>query len=118
MAGFKDEKEMWQYQSKKFVGKWDRYELFMPSGHPDVKGSYLKDIYYVENKVGTPSYNSLEESQKEYLNWLVECHQRVYICWGSATEKSLRFTLLHHDFLLFPIVTFVVPPFFTGKVTR
>lgn len=114
MSGFKDEKEMWAYQSKHFRGLWDRYELYQPTGHPDVKGSYLLDIYYIENKVGLPSWKGLEESQKRYLNWLVECRQKVYVCFGSESEKRLSFVLLSHDFLLFPVGQLVVPPFYTG----
>lgn len=114
MTGFKNEDEMWAYQRKHFIGKWDRYELIRPSGHPDVKGSYLMQLYYIENKVGTPSYTGLEESQKLYLEWLVNCGQRVYICFGSESKKSLLFARLEPDFLLFRDIKLELPPFYMG----
>lgn len=91
MAGFKNEKEVWAFQKPRLVGKWDRYELMTPAGHPDVKGSYRFEIFYIENKIGAPSYHALEESQKEYLKWLVDCGQHVYICFGGAATKNVQF---------------------------
>lgn len=89
--GFKDEKAIWQYQKSRLVGLWDRYELVTPAGHPDVKGSYLRQIYYIENKVGDGSQGlkALEPSQKKYIRWLLRCGQRVWICFGDRYEKEL-----------------------------
>ena len=88
MTGFKDEKELWQFQKPRLIGKWDRYELMTPPGHPDVKGSYRRQIIYIENKVGLPSLKAFEQSQLEYFKWLIECSQTVYTCFGSKDSKT------------------------------
>ena len=94
MKGFRDETEVWNYQKPRLLGKWDRYELITPSGHPDVKGSHDKRIRYIENKVGTPSLKALEPSQHGYIRWLLQCYQEVWLCFGGAHSKSIKFFLL------------------------
>jgi hypothetical protein len=95
VAGFKNEKEVWAAQKPNLVGLWDRYELMTPAGHPDVKGSNNFKISYIENKVGdVPRFSALEESQKEYIDWLLNCGQDVWLCFGGTREKSLIFVQL------------------------
>lgn len=124
MTGFRNEKEVWAAQKPNLVGKWDRYELMTPAGHPDVKGSHNFDIHYIENKVGdVHSCGALEESQKEYIQWLLDCHQEVWLCFGGTKEKSLFFYRLRpniidtsgeRDFMKRPLVS-TVPWFWRGK---
>lgn len=122
MSGFRLEKEMWPAMKPNLAGKWDRYELMTPSGHPDVKGSHNFNIHYIENKVGdVHTYNALEESQKEYIEWLLRCCQSVWLCFGGTHEKSLTFYWLGTniktagDFLDNPMPRPTVPAFWTGK---
>lgn len=125
MSGFRNEKEVWAAQKPNFVGKWDRYELMTPAGHPDVKGSHNFDIHYIENKVGDKhTYDALEESQKEYIQWLLDCQQHVWLCFGGTREKSLFFYYLRpsiidtsgeRDFLKRPLIRPAVPWFWRGK---
>lgn len=96
MSGFKDEKHLWKWQSTRLIGKWDRYELTTPAGHPDVKGSTNFVIHYIENKVGdytTPKQRrrAMEPSQITYLDWLTACGESVWVCFGSAKEKTVEF---------------------------
>jgi hypothetical protein len=93
VTGFKDEKEMWKYQTPRLLGsKWARYELIMPDGHPDVKGSYKGRIRYIENKVAEmPDYSLLRPSQREYVQWLLDCKQEVWLAFGSPSEKRILF---------------------------
>lgn len=121
MTGFRNEKEMWVSQKPSLAGRWDRYELMTPAGHPDVKGSHSFHIHYIENKVGD-SHNlaALEESQKEYLDWLLQCGQNVWLCFGGTKEKSLWFYKLKAFVPLFdPMNTLsmvpTVPHFWSGK---
>lgn len=120
MSGFRNEKEVWAAQKPNLAGKWDRYELMTPAGHPDVKGSHNFDIHYIENKVSDKhTLSALEESQKEYLDWLLHCGQNVWLCFGGTGEKSLHFYRLKAFFpLLDPLQALVgstVPEFWTGK---
>ncbi len=91
MKGFRTEVELWNYQRPRLLGKWDRYELMCPAGHPDVKGSHDKRIRYVENKIGTPDLKALESSQVTYIKWLLWCDQEVWLCFGGAHSKSVKF---------------------------
>jgi hypothetical protein len=96
MAGFKNEKELWEWQSTRLMGSWARYELIIPAGHPDVKGSYMAQIVYIENKVGdydTAKHrrSKMEPSQIEYLDWLDMCGQPTYVCFGSKKAKRVTF---------------------------
>jgi hypothetical protein len=107
VSGFKNEKEMWQYQKPRLDGKWDRYELITPSGHPDIKGSCRLRIYYIENKVGdykTPKtrLDALRASQVKYFDWLTECGQSVYVCFGSTRRKEVTFYLYTRVALISP----------------
>ena len=116
MTGFRNEKEVWVAQKPNLAGHWQRYELMTPAGHPDVKGSHNFDIHYIENKVGDyPSYAALENSQKSYIEWLLRCHQPVWLCFGGTKEKSMTFHLLSASFYDGIITPAIVPPFWTGK---
>lgn len=123
MTGFKSEKEVWAAQKPNLLGHWNRYELMTPAGHPDVKGSYKFEISYIENKVGdVPKYSALEESQREYISWLLDCRQDVYLCFGGTREKSLIFVQLPDITVLGPSVKFweapmprpMIPDFWKG----
>lgn len=89
MSGFKDEKELWKFQRRRLRGKWDRYELITPAGHPDVKGSFEHQIIYIENKVGEPKVSALEGAQTAYIEWLRQCAQIVYVCFGSKSKDEV-----------------------------
>lgn len=119
MSGFRNEKEVWAAQKPNLAGRWDRYELMTPAGHPDVKGSHNFDIHYIENKVGdVHTYAALEESQKEYIEWLLQCDQHVWLCFGGTHEKSLTFYKLPpfvESFWEGSLDRPTVPPFWTGK---
>lgn len=121
MTGFKNEKEMWASQKPSLAGKWDRYELMTPPGHPDVKGSHHFKLVYIENKVGdTRSFYALEESQLEYIDWLLRCGQEVWLCFGGTREKSLVFVQLaqpndlRRSFYQDPMPKPTVPSFWRG----
>lgn len=98
VTGFKNEKELWEWQKPRLKGKWDRYELMTPAGHPDVKGSYHFSIYYIENKVGDYTTQeqrraAMEPTQIEYMDWLQDCYStanKVYVCFGSKKIKAAR----------------------------
>lgn len=94
MTGFKDETQLWNYQKPRLLGRWDRYELIFPVGHPDVKGSFKKRVRYIENKVGLPSINRLEPSQVDYVKWLLGCDQEVWLCFGATDTKRVLFFML------------------------
>jgi hypothetical protein len=94
--GFKDEKELWKYQKKFLPPTFQRYELMTPAGHPDVKGSIAGRIVYIENKVGEEKTakarrKKLQASQIEYLSWLYDCNQEVYVCFGDPSRKVVSF---------------------------
>lgn len=115
MKGFKNEKELWQWQKKYLPRTFDRYEIAVgPAGHPDVKGSYCSTIIYIENKVGDYIATSgrraaMESSQVTYLDWLHDCGQPAYVCFGSQRSKSAQW-------YLWPILSVPVkpPPGWTG----
>jgi hypothetical protein len=111
--GFKDETDLWGYQRKRLLGRWDRYELVFPEGHPDVKGSYVKRIHYIENKVGEPDINALEASQVDYIRWLLICDQSVWVCFGSKKAKEVTWTkaFLVDDAGDFALKVDMPPPF-------
>jgi hypothetical protein len=94
MPGFNDEKQMWEFERKRLIGKrWQRYELIFPDGHPDVKGSYDDQIIYVENKVAEePDRKLLTPAQREYIPWLIDCGEIVWFAWGDPKQKIIRFT--------------------------
>lgn len=94
MKGFKNEKELWQWQKKYLPRTFDRYEIAVgPAGHPDVKGSHNGEMCYIENKVGDYRTTKqrlarLEPSQLSYMRWLDDCGQLCYVCFGSQLSKS------------------------------
>ena len=117
MKGFRDEGELWNYQKPRLHGKWDRYELITPAGHPDVKGSHDKRVRYIENKIGWPSLEALEPSQVTYIKWLLWCDQEVWLCFGAAGEKAVSFHRLVDPMLrLLPAPS--TPDFWSRAVIR
>lgn len=117
MSGFKDEKALWQFQSRRLAGKWDRYELITPNGHPDVKGSYLSQVYYIENKVGQPDLKAMEQSQVDYIAWLQQCSQKVFVCFGSRIENSVLW--FHLGTVYAPeLIPVCAPPFWRQSSIR
>ena len=117
MSGFADEKELWQWQRRRLHGRWDRYELITPSGHPDVKGSHDKRVRYIENKIGWPDLKALEPAQVDYIKWLLWCDQEVWLCFGSARRKDVTFHRLcdPHLRMLPPPTT---PDFWSPTIIR
>jgi hypothetical protein len=96
VTGFKDEKALWKWQRPRLKGKWDRYELVTPAGHPDIKGSYKFELFYIENKVGDyrdvkQRWKAMEGAQVEYLDWLSKCGQKCFVCFGGEKAKTVTF---------------------------
>ena len=95
---------MWNYMKPRLAGHWQRYELITPSGHPDVKGSWDGQIYYIENKVGdAESWTAdrrkaaLRPDQLLYIEWLLQSDQRVFVAFGHPSEKRIVFYGRHYQ---------------------
>lgn len=111
MSGFKDEKELWKWMSNtekmRMQGKWTRIECIYPPGIPDVLGTYMGLLIWIELKVGMPNPRALESGQIDFMNWMHNSNRPCYVCWGDPDVDTTRWWY-------WPSRNFDIPPFWKG----